>query len=220
MLRKHFLRSLFLVIVVAGTLPISALAATLAVTPIGASPSTGMSETYGFTFTPTSSFTIVALGVYNDGSSHSVGLWENTSPYLLSEVTVDPADHTTFIVGDFRFITLATPIQVVAGQAYEVGAEMSGDILQTGHTNVTLDPRLGNLTVGGIGTVDPEFGIGNNNPGYLFTCPVTSMNARGGYWAFGGNFLIADNAVPEPCTLLLLGIGLGGVALASWRRSK
>jgi hypothetical protein len=211
-----------------------AVADSIAVTPLGAirsdesywlvnyNPSPWFDYTYGFGFKPTETFPITALGAYNDGNDHRVGLWGSD---LWSDPLVDITVHHNegFVLGDFRFVTLATPYTVTTGPFvyYGVGAEMAnGDVLLTGHYDVTLDPRIGAIFDPSYypaqGVVDPIFGA---PPGAHWYGPSVSTEAWGtGAWLFGGNFLIeGKSTVPEPDTWALLGVGLLGI-LALRRR--
>jgi hypothetical protein len=88
--------------------------------------------------------TIIALGIWDDSASdkvegapavpaspdglveaHRVGLWRASDGVLLGSVTV-PAGTSGKLVGEFRYVTLDSPITLQANMRYTLGAEYYG----------------------------------------------------------------------------------------------
>jgi Domain of unknown function (DUF4082) len=151
------------------------------------------SRTLGFDFTVGStSLLVTALGLWDENqdgfnNSHSVGLWDNAGNLLgsvvLSSGTTDP------LLGQFRYVTLTTPVTLLAGMTYVLGGSyLGGDadhVKSTDATNpATFDPAVTPGTIrfsaGGSGFAFPDSsGISG---------PILGPNAE---------FSFASGAVPE-----------------------
>ncbi|MDX1684026.1 MAG: DUF4082 domain-containing protein, partial [Saprospiraceae bacterium] len=80
----------------------------------------------GWAFTPTEDIEVTALGVYdfsNNGlnSDHPVGLYDGATQALLASTTVPAGTGATLISG-FRYVDLASPVVLTAGNTYVVAA--------------------------------------------------------------------------------------------------
>lgn len=168
-------------------------------------------DTVGWSFTANQSIFVTALG-FNDVTpldgfftSHDVGLWNNTG-LLLGMVTVTG---TETLNGGFRYVSLALPVALLAGQTYVLGAFYpANNPIQDGYitnaTSITVDPAI-------------TFGDVRRDPTGPQTGLVFPTVSSGGFGRFGPNLLFT--AVPEPSTFALLGLGtLGGIV--AWRRRR
>ena len=162
----------------------------------------------GFSFTANSNVDVIALGNWAGAAfpqDQQVGLWDSQGD-LLASVYVTNSDT---LVGTSRFAAI-TPVALVAGQTYVVGAEggadYTGEIPDAGGT-ISFDPRISYVT-------DLySYNDGANDP--LVEPTETEDEA---YSWFGANF---ELGVPEPTTwsLMLVGVGALGASLRSRRRA-
>jgi hypothetical protein len=178
-----------------------------AVTFTGNTSSTpvGVTETVGWKFT-TTGISINGLGVFDSdlnglATSHNVGIW-NSSGILLASGTVASGTAGT-LVNQFRYVSIS-PLLLGAG-TYTIGA--------------TWFPGAGTDT-------------------YIAGSSLTSFQTAPGITFLGGEFIQAATltlptssssfidpsmfgpnvTIPEPGTLILLGSGLLGLALAGSRK--
>jgi hypothetical protein len=111
--------------------------------------------TAGFDFTVGSTaLQVTALGLWDQNrngftNAHDIGLWDN-SGNLLAQVSVS-AGTTNQLVGDFRYVSLATPVVLNAGATYVLGATFR---------NADLDRVISNFS-GNQATFDPSVLPGN-----------------------------------------------------------
>lgn len=175
-------------------------------------------QTQGWEFRATAPIYVTALGIFDGGDDgladpHAVGLW-SASANLLASLTV-PEGARTAKVGNFRYVDLAAPVLLSAGQHYVIGALYPG--IQGGGT---LDPDpddqdvfigISSITprtfVPEIKFVDPRIGT-QQTSGLLFP---TVQSLSGFDAILGPGFLFeAVRQLPEPPTLALVAVALMG----------
>lgn len=178
-------------------------------------------RTVGFEFSLTSSLTIGALGIWDEGAnglaaSHEVGLW-NASQTLLASVTVDNTGvpvASAFTAGQWLFKDLTSDVTLAPGN-YFLGAyyETGADLFRLQNP---FSAPLTVLTAAGVSVLGPRRSMqqsqGLDFPGF----DLTTVGAVNG--VFGPSLLEATAVVPEPSSILLLGGGL--IALLRKRRGK
>lgn len=202
-MRKSILLGLFLAVVFCGfSLPAAQATPISAVTFSNtSSPNYVNSDlTMGWTFTVSGNILVTNLGVFDSGQdglavSHQVGIYDGKGN-LVAVATV-PAGSST-LVNQFQYVSIS-PTQLTAGD-YAIGATyyQSGtqDNYLANASNFQTGPKItfgeDVYNVGsGSGLVDPAGGY-----------HIASFTSG----IFGPNF--EYTTVPEPTTLLLLGLGL------------
>jgi len=158
--------------------------------------------TLGWQFNVNSTITVSDLGAFDDELddftvAHDVGLW-TAGGTLLASTKVNVGDP---LVGNFRYHSIA-PLVLGPGH-YVVGANkfgQGGDTYTLGVRTLVTPPETTFLASAFAGGGALQF------PG--------STGIDNSY--FGGNFLFS-NTVPEPTTILLLGLGLAGLGFAKRR---
>ena len=154
--------------------------------------------TFGWAFQASQPFRITALGAWDmnaDGfiQTHDLYLWRADQTQL-AHATIGPGASGTLASQSYRFITLATPIDVAAGDQLVIGGGWAGGDVTDFYPNpinagqLTLDPRV-TFTEGRIS------GSLNSFPYQPTVGP--SMGAV--------NFLIQP--VPAPATLAPFALG-------------
>lgn len=168
----------------------------------------------GFEFQANIAATVTALGNVDltgtgYGQPQQIGLWD-ASGNLLASTFVDNSDPLTSTYWRFNAIT---PVTLVAGAFYVVGGQGGADY--AGETPVTVNPYITyisdlytyNGSTANTPLVEPTLSEG-----------LTSPTSAG--W-FGGNIEFGAAAVPEPSSVLLLGMGAISMgAFSGWRRRK
>lgn len=153
--------------------------------------------TVGFTFTTNNAFAVSSLGWYDatgNGflSPHTVGIFDANGNLLSSTTLVtgtsDPLN------GSFRYQSIA-PVTLEAGNAYTLA----------GTTGGSLDPWTVNDDVSGF-SVNSAFTVGPNAARFTYGSGlVDPADHFSDYRVYSGPNL-AGTPVPEPATLLLLGL--------------
>jgi hypothetical protein len=174
------------------------------------------SGTIGTNFTCTQTEIVTQLGVWDgpnsasgtigDGllESHQVGLWSSGGA-LLASVTVTAGGGT--LIGDFRYVTLSSPITLAAGQSFDLGAYVDTNPSGDSFWNPVNGAGSFGSFVGNPSQVNNADGTGFGFPGNSAGNPTLGL--------FGPS-LIAT--VPEPGSLTILGVA--GLAMLGRRRHQ
>lgn len=167
----------------------------------GASSYFGGPWTIGFQFTANQNLNITSLGTLDGISSPStVSLWTDSGT-LLASALVSQIDT---LYGGFRYVSLGSGVMLNAGDTYRMG--------------VGVDSTSWLYVVTGINTgsdityLNGTWSNGQNN----FT---NFVNFGGGNDYISANFL-ADESVPEPASLALLGLGLAALGFSRRRKQS
>lgn len=169
--------------------------------------------TIGMQFTvsaATSSFTglsVTALGFQDadgDGllSAHTVGIW-NSIGTLIASASISAGTGAT-LDANYRYVNLVTPVLLLAGQTYTIGARVFN-----GGDAWTDSNEQANFTLSSYVTANADLRNGVAN----FSRPTTDGGGDNLRWAPAN---MQFTAVPEPSAALLGGLGL----LALLRRRR
>lgn len=156
----------------------------------------------GFEFDVLTPIEVTALGFYDDlgdglTESHAVGIYDSSGTLLVSG-TVAPGDP---LVDGFRYASIASYLLAV-GTGYRIAAVTGSDPYAYNPNSFVVDPSI-------------TFVRSRYSASATLVFP-TETDGLTGY--FGPNFLLEPQSVPEPATLLLVGLGLGAAARRRLRR--
>jgi hypothetical protein len=173
----------------------------------------GGSYSYGFQFTTLTDIAVDSLGYLDNGqdglaASHEVGIW-NSAGTLLFSTSLSTGTLAGPVLANSQFSYSAiTPLFLAAGDTYTIGAESDPSdnwIYDPSGTQTSSAPSLLTVSSGGFyitsgGFAEPTNTFGNHYDIVNFTA------------------VEAGSATPEPSSLGLAVVGLGGVLLAVFRK--
>jgi MYXO-CTERM domain-containing protein len=192
-------------------------AATAALSLAGESPTTGDSTSVDFVAgyditVGSSTLWVVSLGYYDPGhdgvadSNAQVGIYDLVGINGTLLGSVQAGTSTTSFVGDYRFIELASPIELAANTTYRVVANV-GNVSGTSHNETPIGGTVvsgPDLTVNTAVTYSGGFVAG----GELNKAASSSTNPP---FIYLGNFEYSTTPVPEPSVALFGLLSLGGL---------
>jgi len=159
--------------------------------------------TFGQEFSVNSSITITQLGFFDTQvssfvGSFSISIYDANTQTLIPGTTVTLTSAGTYQLG-FRYVTLTTPATFGTGSHLTVVAEN-----RVGSATTNYGPSTTNDTGGGLITYPASGYRYDFSPGYpQNTAPENIFGTT--------SFIFAATVVPEPTSVVLMGLGVTGV---------
>jgi len=174
-------------------------------------------------FTVNSNVTVTGLGYYADpvtgnADGNPVAFYQcDTTDCLTTGTLLASTDVTnTFPLFDhFRYVTIS-PINLVAGDSYEVAGVSNSDNYTWNDPGFATDPALTILTNSGQAARWAALGT----PSFLTGSGSLDIPGEDGIW--GPNIFLGSPsfATPEPSTWAMMLLGFAGLGFAGYSRSK
>jgi len=169
--------------------------------------------TSGWSFNVSEGITVVSLGYYDhlmDGfvDSHQVGLWrvaaDRNSATLLASTTLSSGSGAE-LDGSFRYNDV-TPFALTPGESYIIAGVLGVGTGQAEFDYTVRPTAAGWTSTVGITNVDNAFGFMDVGASMSDSNWPDEGGGPPGIPGFGPNFRVSVAAVPEPGSILLIGV--------------
>jgi len=135
----------------------------------------------------------------------------NIGDVAVTTTTASPAGDTfTVTYQDVFSLTNTPPPGTSASQNFTVTGVLTLTGINTGNGTIVNNynaPTSGSFTLGGVGFTGSADNFGN-----------PTINGAPG--SLGGTIITTFNAVPEPASFVMLGLGIGGIGLLGFRKAR
>lgn len=168
----------------------------------------GIGYSLGYEFSTNEAISVTALGYFDSGSgltdSHDVGIYDSNQN-LLGSTTVTGSDS---LADYFRYHTLGTSISLAANTDYYIaGVSGATDPYTYAPTSYSTSSAI-------------TFVSEQSAQSSTLAFPSSSETGSHDFGYFGPNFAFTVQAVPEPGSLVLVGIGVLAVGVSACHRRR